>query len=211
MERNAAVVYDASILFSSSLRDLLVQLGVFAIRARLFRPRWTEQINDEWIRNIVLKYPDVNPLALERTRTLMNIAVRDCLVTGYEQLIEEIVLRDPDDRHVVAAAKKCEARIIVTFNLSDFAAVELRPHGLIAMHPDKFLSMLLEEHDDGAEISLAAAMTIQKRLRSPALTWNEYLSFLANPSGPNLQATVARMKVFSDVGPFVDDTSNFEV
>ena len=31
-------------------------------------------------------------------------AVDDCLVTGYEDLIESLSLPDPDDRHVLAAA-----------------------------------------------------------------------------------------------------------
>ena len=37
-------------------------------------------------------------------RELINGAVRDCLVTGYEPLIEALDLPDPDDRHVLAAA-----------------------------------------------------------------------------------------------------------
>jgi len=37
-------------------------------------------------------------------------AVRDCLVTGYESLVDNIELPDPDDRHVVAAAIRCGAQ-----------------------------------------------------------------------------------------------------
>ena len=36
----------------------------------------------------------------------MNKAVRDCLVSEYEPLIEGLKLPDPDDRHVLAAAIK---------------------------------------------------------------------------------------------------------
>jgi hypothetical protein len=51
----------------------------------------------------------------------MNEAVRDCLVTGYEDLIESLTLPDPDDRHVLAAAIRAGAEVIVTYNLKDFS------------------------------------------------------------------------------------------
>lgn len=41
----------------------------------------------------------------------MNQNVWDCLVTGYEQLIEELELPDADDSHVLAAAIKSCAEI----------------------------------------------------------------------------------------------------
>lgn len=50
----------------------------------------------------------------------MNSHVRDCLVTGYEPLIDAVSLPDPDDRHVLAAAIRSGADLIVTFNLRDF-------------------------------------------------------------------------------------------
>ena len=49
----------------------------------------------------------------------MNTAVRDCIVTGYLQLVDSLTLPDPDDRHVLAAAMHAGAGEIVTFNLSD--------------------------------------------------------------------------------------------
>ena len=43
--------------------------------------------------------------------------VPDCLVVGYEHLIDGLDLPDPDDRHVLAAAIRAHAQAIVTFNL----------------------------------------------------------------------------------------------
>jgi len=43
--------------------------------------------------------------------------LRDCLVTGYEDLIAAINLPDPDDRHVLAAAIRAGAEAIVTDDL----------------------------------------------------------------------------------------------
>ena len=47
----------------------------------------------------------------------MNRAVPDCLVTEYEPFIERLTLPDPDDRHVLAAAIRCQAGVIVTLNV----------------------------------------------------------------------------------------------
>jgi hypothetical protein len=48
----------------------------------------------------------------------MNAHVVGCIVTGYETLIPSLALPDPDDRHVLAAAIRCGADIIVTSNLN---------------------------------------------------------------------------------------------
>jgi hypothetical protein len=76
---------------------------------------------------------------LERLRELMNKAVRDCLVAGYEPLIEGLKLPDPDDRHVLAAAIKAGAQVIVTRNLKDFPESDLGPWNVEAKSPDAFV------------------------------------------------------------------------
>ena len=70
--------------------------------------------------------PDIPSDKLDRLRQLMNGAVRDCLVSGYEPLIEGLKLPDPADRHVLAAAIKASAQVIVTSNLKHFPAADLR-------------------------------------------------------------------------------------
>src|SRR5689334_18975619 len=86
----------------------------------LFRAKWTDAIHEEWMRNVRKDYPDITQAQTERIRDLMNGHVRDCLVTGYEDLIETLDLPDPDDRHVLAAAIRAGADVIVTTNLADF-------------------------------------------------------------------------------------------
>ena len=58
--------------------------------------------------------------------------IRDGLVTGYERLIDAVTLPDPDDRHVLAAAIRAGADIIVTFNLNEFPEKYLMPYGIEA-------------------------------------------------------------------------------
>jgi hypothetical protein len=134
------VVYDACVLYPAPLRDLLMRLAV----ARFVRARWTETILDECFRNIVASKPELDPSALVRTRQLMNSAIPDCLVTGYEPLIAALDLPDPDDRHVLAAAIRCAAQVIVTANLRDFPPKQLEPYDLEAQHPDHFVLGIID-------------------------------------------------------------------
>ncbi len=62
------------------------------------------------------------------------------LVTDYASLISGLSLPDPNDRHVLAAAIKGRADVIVTFNLKDFPNQELGQIGIEAQHPDVFFS-----------------------------------------------------------------------
>jgi predicted nucleic acid-binding protein len=132
------VVYDACVLYPAPLRDLLIQLAT----AAMFRVKWTDQIHEEWIRNLLNNRSDLSRTQLERTRSKMNAAVRDCLVSGYESLIPVITLPDENDRHVVAAAIFARADAIVTFNLKDFPAPNLAKFNLEAIHPDVSLSKI---------------------------------------------------------------------
>ncbi len=143
----------------------------------LFKARWTEEIHSEWMRNVLLNRPDLTLEQLTRTKNLMNANVRDCLVKGYEELIALIELPDPGNRHVLAAAIRCGASVIVTFNLRDFPDQALEPYGVEAMHPDEFILSLID-------INLAAVCTAAQKqrrtLKNPPKTPDEYLDTLSN-------------------------------
>lgn len=133
-------LYDAWVLYPAPLRDLLLRVAL----TDLFRARWTDRIHDEWIEALLRSRPDLTREQLERTRRLMNESVRDCLVTDYESLIDGITLPDPNDCHVVAAAIKARADVIVTFNLKDFPGEHLTPYGIESQHPEEFLVHLID-------------------------------------------------------------------
>jgi predicted nucleic acid-binding protein len=116
------------------LRDLLVQLA----RAGLYRAKWSASIHDEWIRNLLKERPTLDRRKLDRTVDLMNQAVADCLVADYDHLVPSLILPDPGDLHVLAAALHAKADAIVTFNLRDFPDNVLHPLGLEAIHPDDY-------------------------------------------------------------------------
>ena len=141
----------------------------------LFQAKWSADIHREWMRNVLANRPDLSAKRLERTRILMDANVEDCLITGYEQLIEELTLPDPDDRHVLAAAITAGATVIITFNLRDFPEDRLSPYGIKAVHPDEFVLMLLNEAPDTV---CAVAEEHRQALQNPPKTREQYLDTL---------------------------------
>jgi len=178
------VVYDACVLYSAPLRDLLMHVAVTG----LYRARWTEAIHDEWVGHLLENRPDLKREQILRTRDLMNVNVPGSLVTGYEEIIPTVSLPDPDDRHVLAAAIRAGAGVIVTFNLRDFPAEALRPHHITARHPDDFLATQFDAEPDA--ICLAARRQ-RAGLKNPPKTVDEYLSTL---EAQGLPQTVARLR-----------------
>ncbi len=157
-------------------------------QTELFRARWTEEIHKEWIENLLENEPRRERAKLERTRDMMNEAVLDCLISGYEDLISSLTLPDPDDRHVLAAAIRGRADVIVTYNLRHFPETVLSGYGIEAQHPDEFVTNLI-----GLDASTvyAAAKKQRARLKNPPKTAEDFLATLEKLS---LAQTVAHLR-----------------
>lgn len=186
---NDTVLYDACVLYPAPLRDLLMHLAV----TDLYRAKWTDAIHDEWTRSVLKDRPDLTLEQLQRTRDLMNSHVRDCLVTDYERLIDAVTLPDPGDRHVLAAAIRAGANLIVTFNLNDFPEKDLKPYGIEAQHPDDFLTFQL---DLAPNIVCAAAKRHRESLKSPPKDVDQYLATL---EAQGLGQTVSSLRRFAEL------------
>jgi len=178
------VIYDACVLYPAPLRDLLLRLAAKG----LVRARWTEQILDECFRNILINRPDLNGASLQRTRDLMNRAIPDVLVTGFEGLIAGLDLPDPDDRHVLAAGIRAGAQVIVTANLDDFPAEKLIPYAIEAQHPDEFV---LHQIDLASGLVCTAVGEQATSLKNPPRTVGDVLDSLRDNG---LVQTVARLR-----------------
>jgi predicted nucleic acid-binding protein len=136
-----------------------------------FRARWSDQIHQEWKSNLLKNRPDLKSEQLDRTIQMMNDAIHDSIVTGYESLIENLTLPDPGDRHVLATAIRCGASVIVTFNEADFPQAALAPFGIEAQHPDQFAEYLFDL--DPAAV-VAAAQRQRSKLNPPPWTWTDF-------------------------------------
>ena len=156
----------------------------------LFKARWTDEIHDEWMRNVLLNRPDLTLAQLTRTKNLMNANVRDCLVTDYESLIPALELPDPDDLHVLAAAIRSGASFIVTFNLKDFPTMALAPYGVEAIHPDEFILQLIDLN--AVEVGYAANRQLST-LKNPPRTPYEYLDTLIKQGLPQSAASLREL------------------
>ncbi len=188
MASSFTAVFDSCVLFSAPLRDLLLQLSV----TDLFRARWTKDIHREWM-DAVHRRRGKPMDRLEATREKMDASVLDCVVTGYEDLIPGLTLPDPVDRHVLAAAIRAGADVIVTRNLRDFPDSTLWKYGIEAQHPDEFVVNLLGLSPGPV---CQAVKTIRARLAKPPRSVDEYLAKLEEQ---DLFKTVEILRTFSEL------------
>ena len=128
------VVLDACVLVNAALRDTLLRL---AEPPHLYLPRWTREIMRETTRTLEARL-GLTPEQIEHLVGELETHFADAWVEGYEALIPAM-RNHPKDRHVLAAAVRCGAQTIVTFNLKDFPADALAPWNVEAQSPDEFL------------------------------------------------------------------------
>lgn len=178
-----SVVLDACVLYPAPLRDLLMRLALTDV----FKAYWTDDIHEEWIRAVLRqgKHPRER---LERVRDLMDMHVRDAKVTGHESIMKILDLPDPDDRHVLAAAIRCNADAIVTFNQKDFPAAVLQQYAIDAIHPDDFIYYQL---DMAAPVCCKAIRSQRLALKNPKIEVDEFLSILQKQQLPQ---TVSKLR-----------------
>jgi len=180
-------VFDACVLYPASLRSFLLWLAYFD----LFRPYWSEEIHEEWIRNLSLNRPDLLRERLERTRRKMDSQFPHSLVRGYESIMPTLQLPDPNDTHVLAVAILAKAEYIVTFNLDDFPIAVLQPHGIEALSPEEFALRII----DAAPLPVLRAVKKHRlSLTRPSKTVEEYLTTLTQQGLPKVVVFLRKHK-----------------
>jgi len=133
------VVIDACALANFGVCDLFLRL---AEPPRLYLPRWSTEILDEVRRTQLTKLKTPWPERLaDSWRSEVETAFPESTVDDYQHLLEHLH-NDPKDRHVLAAAIRSGASVIVTFNLKDFPTAALEPWGIEACHPQDYLLTL---------------------------------------------------------------------
>ena len=164
------IVYDACVLYSFNLRNLLVQLAVDGLVAA----RWTDRIQNEWVRSLS-KTGKFSHARILTVRDLMDTVLPKANVRNYEQHEDCISLPDSNDRHVLAAAIEARATIILTWNVKHFPSAELAEHNIAASDPDTFLTILYRAN---AETVFAVVEAARANLRISEPTIEQYLRAL---------------------------------
>jgi len=104
----------------------------------LFEARWSSDILEEVERNLILKAGLSGETAQRRVGQLKAL-LPQAMVTDYAEFLTDLA-NHPKDRHVVAAARKAGASVIVTRNIRHYHPL---PVGIVAVQPDPFMSSLV--------------------------------------------------------------------
>jgi len=162
-------VLDTNVIYPVEIRDLLFWFAHYD----LYTPKWSTHVFDEW-RDVMIR-KGVNEEEAEKRTARANLAFPDALVTKYNGLIKGLTLPDPKDCHVLAAAIKCNANVIVTNNLKDFPTEYLASFGVDVKSADDFLTDII---DLNQELAIKAFRELVVNRRNPDLDEYEVLARL---------------------------------
>ena len=131
-------VLDTNVIYPLWIRDLMLWFA----HHELYTPKWSKHIFDECIE--VMKRKGITESDRIKRISIVSEAFPDALVENYEPLIQTLDLPDNKDKHVLAAAIKTNANLIVTNNLKDFPADYLASFGISAKNADDFLTDIID-------------------------------------------------------------------
>lgn len=164
-------VLDTNVIYPVIIRDILFWFAYYD----LYTPKWSDHIFEEWKRVMLVK--GVSEEEANKRIGKANLAFPDALVENYKGLIKLIALPDEDDRHVLAAAIKTNADLIVTNNLKDFPEDYLDSFSLKAKTADDFLTDIIDLNPEQA-IAAFKEMVVNKK--NPKTDEFEVLNQLRN-------------------------------
>lgn len=159
---------DACSLADVLRRDLLLTLAA----AGFFRLRWSSVVLDEVERSIRrIKAGDGDTVAADqaaRARRAMERAFPEASVDDFDAFLPVCAdLPDPGDAHVVAAAMKAQAAVIVTENLKHFPRELLAPLNMDVRSSDVFLADTIALEPGRA---VRAVRMMRERYAKPEMT-----------------------------------------
>lgn len=162
-------VLDTNVIYPVVIRDLLFWFAHFD----LYTPKWSANIFGEW-KAVMLRHGVEEKEAQKRVQKA-NLAFPDAIVENYLVLVGQLELPDEDDRHVLAAAIKTNANVIVTNNLKDFPEEYLDIFGIKAKSADDFLTDIIDLNQEQA-IKAFREMVLNRK--NPAMDEYEVLESL---------------------------------
>lgn len=164
-------VLDTCVIYPIDIRDLLLWFAHF----ELYRPKWSQTIFEE-LHSVMIK-KGMSPEKAKKQIDIINAAFPDAMVNNYNELITTLSLPDKKDCHVLAAAIKSDANLIVTNNLKDFDNEYLSKFGLCAKNADDFI---IDTIDLNPKVAKEAFMTMVAHRTNPSLDEYQVLDILRN-------------------------------
>jgi len=174
--------FDACALYGATLNDVILRLA----DSGAFRPLWSADVLDEIRRNVIDDGYD--PGEIDRRLGAMRECFPDALVEGYADLVDTMTCH-PKDRHVLAAAVRANADVLVTFNLKDFPPESTAAFDVEAVHPDEFL---LDQIDLYPGLVLRTIRELVEDYDSPPVTIDDVLNTLTRAGVPRFAAEARR-------------------
>lgn len=162
-------VLDTNVIYPIWTRDLLLWFAIY----ELYTPKWSHNIMTEY-KSVMLQKGFTDEDADKQSKN-MNRAFKDALVENYEPLINTLNLPDIDDRHILAAAIKTNANLIITNNLKDFPKDYLASFGLKAKCADDFFTDIIDLNQN---ISIQAFRKMVLNKKNPPLDEYDVLDIL---------------------------------
>jgi hypothetical protein len=170
-------VLDACVLFQGRLTDLLLHVA----EAKAFEPIWTDDIHEEWMRNlhssmgIPIDKIEYRRSEMERAFPVANVVAAPTVIATIQSMSKTAAQKK--DAHVVAAAVTAKGAVIVTHNVKDFAPQVLSHYGLAKVRPDPFCLGLLASHETQV---IAGIRMHRASLRRSRMSPAQYIDCLAD-------------------------------
>jgi predicted nucleic acid-binding protein len=183
MRADYRVVLDACVLIPMPLADTLLRM---AEEPRLYLPRWSELIMDEVTRNLIAKWSMPGDKAREREDEIRR-HVPEAWVEGFQPLVE-LMTNEPRDRHVLAAAVRSHAELIVTYNRRNFSDDSVQPWEIEVQSPSTFLRGLYDL-EPGLfvrklhEQAKAIGISLERMLRSLSTNVPSFVEYFCEEQG----------------------------
>lgn len=186
MARFAAFL-DACALVPVAQADTLLRLA----EAQLYRPLWSDEVLEETVAAIERIHPDTKESGAARKRANnMRRFFPDAFIDDWYSLVGSVQIPDENDRHVVAAAFKGRADVIVTNNIKDFPQENLQPFGLLVQTPDEFL---LNQLDLAPQLVMESLQRQTQATKNPHLQLEDLLALLAKCGARRFASAAAAM------------------
>lgn len=183
------VLLDACVLVPMPL----VGFGLRLADEGIYRPLWSQDILAEPRRILIDKLNKTPEEADKRLKAMRNNFI-DAEVTGYQELIGAM-RNDEKDRHVLAAAVRDRAEVIVTANLPHFPSAAVEPYNIEVRHPDDFLLDQIDLYEDA---TCSALLGIVAAYTNPPFTVRQVLDALGTQV-PKFAAEARRLIPSSSV------------